>query len=468
MKKTFLALLLVFVLVMSLSCTGCLGKKVKEAIEQAAQSQEAPEETEPEETEPEETASKPAGSAPQFQTGAGIEETVLVDQDGIRITATELTYTGNRPELHVRLENNTDETLKFISGSIGYNVNAVNGYMVNSMYVNTEVLPGKVSNERITIDYDELQLRGIQEIAEIQIGFDIENDDYDDVLTTGAKQIKTSVYDQYDLHEDTFRTAMSNDAVRAEFLGQDVYYSEEVVYDDGGVIVDTVLKGTNEYGDSVVYLEAYNSGSSPVNVEIGNIEIDGLVVCKSRWTSETVLPEKHVVLDIDLDDVVDYGSADIDLDSISEIVFTVGVSDEDYDEVAKDREVVITLNENAGGTGAKLDGKEVYNAHGIRIIYKGINEDSFYSEILFYVENQSGKDIEVRVDSLSVNEIMFSAFTYADVANGKTGTMTIELFETELEENDLEISEINEIEFRCEILDSKWNTIDKPTITVQP
>ena len=130
MKKTFLALLLVFVLVMSLSCTGCLGKKVKEAIEQAAQTQEVPEETEPEETEPEETASKPAGSAPQFQTGAGIEETVLVDQDGIRITATELTYTGNRPELHVRLENNTDETLKFISGSIGYNVNAVNGYMV--------------------------------------------------------------------------------------------------------------------------------------------------------------------------------------------------------------------------------------------------------------------------------------------------------------------------------------------------
>ena len=136
--------------------------------------------------------------------------------------------------------------------------------------------------------------------------------------------------------------------------------------------------------------------------------------------------------------------------------------------MAKDREVVITLNENAGGTGAKLDGKEVYNAHGIRIIYKGINEDSFYSEILFYVENQSGKDIEVTVDSLSVNDIMFSAFTYADIANGKTGTMTIELFETELEENDLEISEINEIEFRCEILDSKWNTIDKPTITVQP
>ena len=468
MKRTNLALLMVLVLVMSLFCTGCLGKKIKNAVEQAMQSNEETTETEPEETEPEESASKPVGNSPQFMTGAGIEETVLVDQGGIKITATELTYTGNRPELHLTLENNTDETLQFISGSIGYSVNAVNGYMIGSMYVNEEVLPGKISNEKVTIDYEELQLLGINEIAEIQIGFDIQNDDYDEVLVTGAKQIKTSVYDQYDLHEDTFRKAMSNETVRGELLGQDVYYSEEVVYDDGGVIVDTVLKGTNEYGDNVVYLEAYNNGSSPVNVEIGNVEIDGIVVCKSTWTSETVLPEKHVVIDIDLDDVVDYGSADIDLDSIGEIIFTVGVSDEDYDEVAKDREVVIALNENGTGSGAKADGKEVYNSHGIRIIYKGINEDSFYSEILFYVENQSGKDIEVTVDSLSVNDIMFNAFTYADVADGKTGTMTIELFETELEENDLEVSDITEVEFGCEIMDSKWNTIDKPTITVNP
>ena len=60
-----------------------------------------------------------------------------VPDSGIKIfTATELSYTDYSAELNLLIENNSDKNLSFISGSMGYSCNAVNGYMVNDGYLN--------------------------------------------------------------------------------------------------------------------------------------------------------------------------------------------------------------------------------------------------------------------------------------------------------------------------------------------
>ena len=66
-----------------------------------------------------------------FNVDATLEETVMVDEGGVKITATGLTYTDYSVDLDLTIENNSGKTLSFVSGSLGYSCNSINGYMVN-------------------------------------------------------------------------------------------------------------------------------------------------------------------------------------------------------------------------------------------------------------------------------------------------------------------------------------------------
>ena len=66
----------------------------------------------------------------EFKKTATIDETVLVDENGVKITAKELVYGNYAVELTLIIENNSDKDLSFIANSIGYSCNSINGYMV--------------------------------------------------------------------------------------------------------------------------------------------------------------------------------------------------------------------------------------------------------------------------------------------------------------------------------------------------
>ena len=95
-----------------------------------------------------------AASTREFSRKATIEETVLVDENNVKITATELTYGNYAFELALVIENNSDKDLSFIANSVGYSCNSVNGYMISDGYLNCDVAAGKKANDRIMIDYD--------------------------------------------------------------------------------------------------------------------------------------------------------------------------------------------------------------------------------------------------------------------------------------------------------------------------
>ena len=85
----------------------------------------------------------------EFKKTATIEETVLVDESGVKITAKELTYGNYAAELTLVIENNSDKDLSFIANSIGYSCNSINGYMVPEGYLNCDVAAGKKANDTI-------------------------------------------------------------------------------------------------------------------------------------------------------------------------------------------------------------------------------------------------------------------------------------------------------------------------------
>lgn len=90
-------------------------------------------------------------------------------------------------------------------------------------------------------------------------------------------------------------------------------------------------------------------------------------------------------------------------------------------------------------------GAELYNENGVRIVGKYVNEDSFWgAAILLYVENNTGRDITVSCEDLSVNGFMVDAWFYCDIVAGKKAVEEITLFDSTMEENG--ITSIEDIE----------------------
>ena len=399
---------------------------------------------------------------PVFKTDATIEPTVLVDQDGIRITADELNYVGNNPQLSLTLENNTDKKLSFHSGTLGFDMNAVNGYMMPGIFINSDVAPGNKAKETVELDYEELLMLGLDEIAELDIAFQVEDEKLNNVLTTDPLQIKTSAFGTYDQSKDTFRDVIEDGSYLESFGVDKKYYSEEVLYDDGGVKVDAAFGFVNQSGDWVLALEGYNSGSGMLLLSLSDIEANGIVASEGRWTSQAIAGGKHAVLFLTLNDALDYQNSGISAEDVAELKFKLELLNMDLDSVASEKECSIMLGD--GSVTADTSGEEVYNENGVRIVFRGMTTEEDDARFAFYVENTTGKNIELNVDSRSINGYMADDFNYVSIENGKTGVLDDKIYSYELEGLGLKNTDISKAEFTFEIQDDDYNDIAKPVI----
>ncbi len=161
MMKKLTAILLAAMLALSLAACG---GETPETDLPTPGAEEPPSESLP-------AATPAAGATPEFKCTAQIAETVLVDENGLRITAAGLSYTDYSAEIALCIENTGSADLSVTSGTIGYACNSVNGFMVDDGYLNCDVTAGNSANETVSLSYDSLLLLGIDSLAEIELGF---------------------------------------------------------------------------------------------------------------------------------------------------------------------------------------------------------------------------------------------------------------------------------------------------------
>lgn len=406
-----------------------------------------------------------------FNKDPVLPETVMVDENGVKITAKGLTYDEYYANLELLIENNSGKDLSFISGSVGYNCNSINGYMIREGYLNCDVADGKKANAVIQFNYDTLMLYGIHEIADIEIGFDIADDEYNHTYS-GPRQLKTSAFDLHDYKTDPYQDAITSNAAMSTYGYDMSCFSKEALYDKNGVKLLSSGVMTNQDGDSILLLELENTNEYVVYISTSNIGINGLVVNSSIWSSSTINPGKRCILDVQLSSVFDtaywgvYGIRDVGTVSLY-----LGQYGEDGDELAAETPVEIAVP----GTSAQFDvsGNEIYNDNGLRIVAKTVLEEASEYSADFYVmllaENNSGNLFTIRdvYDSLSVNGFMTDYSYYSqDVKGGESAVLTIKLRESSLEENRISSpSDIEEIEVSFEIAEG-YTVIDEPTLTI--
>ncbi len=406
----------------------------------------------------------------EFKKTATIEETVLVDENGVKITAKELTYGNYAAELTLVIENNSDKDLSFIANSIGYSCNSINGYMVPEGYLNCDVAAGKKANDTISIGYDTLMLYGIYEITDIDFGLDISVDDYNHTYT-GPRTIQTTAAEGYDYETPCYRESIASKESQAQYDYSVPYFSSDVAYEENGLIIASQAVMENEDGEHILLLEVVNTTDEIVGVSTTNIDINGLRVCDSTWSYDSINPGKTAIVDIDLSSVLEpeyweiYGIAEV-----GNVALKVSFKDGDSNEVATPAHISVDIP-GAEST-FSMEGTEIYNGNGIRIVSKGVFADpSEYSDdlhILLVAENTSGKTLALHdvYDSLSINDYMATySFYTTTMEDGSCVMIDILLWGYGLEDiNISEPAEVKSVEFSISIKDQNYKEIDKATI----
>ena len=111
-------------------------------------------------------------------------------------------------------------------------------------------------------------------------------------------------------------------------------------------------------------------------------------------------------------------------------------------------------------------GTELYNADGIRIVGKTVDENSFWgTAILLYVENTSGKNVGISVDDMSINGFMMTPYFSTTVYDGKKAIDDITIFSSDLEDNGIESIEDVELKFHIYNADTYDTITDSEPIT---
>ncbi len=279
-----------------------------------------------------------------FNTEATIEPTVIYDENGVRITADQLTYDNFSAELSLTFENGSDKKLSFISGSAGYHVNSVNEYMIDVGYVNCEVEAEQSATDALTFDFNELNIYGITEIADMEIGFDISDGEYNSVYT-GPVQIKTSAAESYDYTVNTYQEILNNGAFENAFNSTVNYFSDDDLYSNYNICVTSAALMTNSDGEPVLMFEIENNSQSEVVVSINDVSINGNIVREDHWSSDNINAGKKRLVDLQLTDLADGYEGDFSgISNASSISFTFSVGENWY-EPADSQTIDISLPE---------------------------------------------------------------------------------------------------------------------------
>ena len=199
-----------------------------------------------------------------------IEEQVLIDTNGIKITAKEYLTDkiwGDGIKLLIENSSDTDYT-------VGCDALIVNDYMITDLF-SSKVAAGKNANETMYLSSTGLKAAGIESVGKVEMYFHASDAEYNMVFKNEYAEIHTSEYDNMD--------TTPNDA------GTELYSA------DGIRIVGKTVDENSFWGSAILLYIENNSGKS-VGINVDDMSINGFMI--TPYFSTTVYDGKKALEDI--------------------------------------------------------------------------------------------------------------------------------------------------------------------------
>lgn len=199
-----------------------------------------------------------------------ITEQVLVDQDGIKITATEYVTDdiwGDGIKLMVENASDNDYT-------VGCDALIVNDYMITDLF-SADVAAGKKSNEVMYLSSSELKAAGIDVVGKVEMYFHAYDSNWDSLFQNVYSEIETSQYSNMDTSPNDEGTEL---------------------YNENGVRIVGKTVDENSFWGTAILLYVENTSGQNVGISVDNMSINGFMM--SPFFSTTVYDGKKAIDDI--------------------------------------------------------------------------------------------------------------------------------------------------------------------------
>lgn len=249
--------------------------------------------------------------------------------------------------------------------------------------------------------------------------------------------------------------ASNEDGGKAE-TAEAASITETVVLDREGLKITAKELDMNGSLGPVLKLLIENETNQNVTVQIRDMSVNGYMI--------SPLMSSMVDKGETKEDVIGFSSRELKLSGITtfaELAFRFYVFDSDTMEAVYDSEPVALKTSAAAGYQEKFDdsGDLAYEGDGVKLVVKGKfeKEDGFGPGILFYIENNSDKNIEIQATDVSVNGAALDPILSAKVAAGKHAISAMSFFDNQLD--DQKIDAIRKAELRFIIVDT--DTMEK-------
>lgn len=243
-----------------------------------------------------------------------VEETVIYDENDIKVTVKSLDEGWSGPELKVLVENNTDKDIAFSADEFIINGITLSGFG----YV--EAAAGKKANDTISFYEEQLELCGIETIATI-VGVD-------------AHIFDSESYD--DLYETPFSITTSAGADYEQIIDD----SGDVLFESDGVTVIYKGMGEDMLGKTVNLLVKNETGKD-ITVEAEDVSVNDFTI--TSWMYDKIYSDTVRYCTVDI------GTSQLEeneIEEIEKVCFSISVTDpETYDTIAESDEIEISVTE---------------------------------------------------------------------------------------------------------------------------
>ena len=209
------------------------------------------------------------------------------------------------------------------------------------------------------------------------------------------------------------------------------------------------------FGPSIKLL-IENHSNKTIVVQALNASVNGFMI--DTTFSSTIGPGKKSY------DNLTFNSTDLkdaNITTLNDIEFVIYAFDNDtWNSVfTSDIINIQTSSINEIKSNYNSDGDEIFNNDSVKIIYQGMRDDPYWGiEFVFYIENNSDKNIIVQVNTISINGFMVDSIMSPTICANKKIVEGLTVLQTDLENN--EITELENMEISFKIIDENtWDIL---------
>ena len=279
-----------------------------------------------------------------FNMDGVIEPTVMMDNDVLKIEATELEYRNDNAYLKLSITNKTESEISVTTTTLGYSANYVNDCMISEGHISIDIPAGETVEDEARFGFQELQLEGLRGIGEIGLGIRVVDGEYNE-LFEDMVPIRTSLYGADGIDAGTFADSVFNPAY-LDGLEVQGKLSTSGSQDIGGsgVVIQSAGIFANKDSDTAAMVEFKNSTDKTIRIAVGNVTIDGTMAYEGLWTTHLVAGGKRVLADdLHLSYMVEDKADQFDLSNIRQLGMEIAVYDAKDNTILKPTEVTIAF-----------------------------------------------------------------------------------------------------------------------------